>query len=133
MPVMSSVPGNPSAQPATGTSTVLTTPALVPTRAGSLKIRLIEPAPPGINILSYGFYPRLGLPLIGAALKAAGHDVLIYCPQAAPIDRDDVASADLVGISTTTSTAPSAYALADELRAAGAPRDHRRPSPVLRA
>ena len=87
----------------------------------SLKIRLIEPAPPSVNILSYGFYPRLGLPLIGAALKAAGHDVRIYCPQAAPIDRDDVASADLVGISTTTSTAPAAYALADELRAAGLP------------
>ncbi len=86
-----------------------------------LKIRLIEPAPPSVNILSYGFYPRLGLPLIGAALKAAGHDVRIYCPQAAPIDRDDVSSADLVGISTTTSTAPSAYALADELRAAGLP------------
>ena len=86
-----------------------------------LKIRLIEPAPPSVNILSYGFYPRLGLPLIGAALKAAGHDVRIYCPQAAPIDRDDVSSADLVGISTTTSTAPGAYALADELRAAGLP------------
>ncbi|HJW76757.1 MAG TPA: radical SAM protein, partial [Thermoleophilia bacterium] len=88
-------------------------------RTRSLKIRLIEPAPPSINILSYGFFPRLGLPVIGAALKAAGHDVLIYCPQAAPIDRDDVASADLVGISTTTSTAPAAFALADELRAAG--------------
>ena len=86
-----------------------------------MKIRLIEPAPPSINILSYGFYPRLGLPLIGAALKAAGHDVRIYAPQAAPIDRADVASADLVGISTTTSTAPTAYALADELRAAGLP------------
>jgi anaerobic magnesium-protoporphyrin IX monomethyl ester cyclase len=92
-----------------------------PARSGGLKIRLIEPAPPSINLLSYGFYPRLGLPLIGAALKAAGHDVRIYCPQAAPIDRRDIASADLVGISTTTSTAPSAYALADELRAAGIP------------
>ncbi len=86
-----------------------------------MKIRLIEPAPPSINILSYGFYPRLGLPLIGAALKAAGHDVRIYCLQAAPIDAADVAGADLVGISTTTSTAPAAYALADELRAAGLP------------
>jgi anaerobic magnesium-protoporphyrin IX monomethyl ester cyclase len=89
--------------------------------SGVLKIRLIEPAPPSINILSYGFYPRLGLPLIGAALKAAGHDVRIYCPQAAPIDRHDIASADLVGISTTTSTAPAAFALADEVRAAGIP------------
>ncbi len=86
-----------------------------------MKIRLIEPAPASVNILSYAFYPRLGLPLIGAALKAAGHDVRIYCPQAAPIDRADVAGADLVGISTTTSTAPAAYALADELRAAGLP------------
>jgi radical SAM superfamily enzyme YgiQ (UPF0313 family) len=89
-------------------------------REGDLvKIRLIEPAPPSVNILSYGFYPRLGLPLIGATLKAAGHDVLIYCPQASPIDLADVAAADLVGISATTSTAPAAYALADELRAAG--------------
>jgi anaerobic magnesium-protoporphyrin IX monomethyl ester cyclase len=84
-----------------------------------VKIRLIEPAPPSVNILSYGFYPRLGLPLIGAALKAAGHDVRIYCPQVAPIDAADVAESDLVGISSTTSTAPAAYALADELRAAG--------------
>ncbi len=102
-------------------ATVASAPASGTTRSTRLKIRLIEPAPPSINILSYGFYPRLGLPLIGAALKAAGHDVRIYCPQAAPIDRDDVASADLVGISTTTSTAPAAYALADELRAAGLP------------
>jgi anaerobic magnesium-protoporphyrin IX monomethyl ester cyclase len=84
-----------------------------------MKVRLIEPAPPGINILSYAFYPRLGLPIIGAALKAAGHDVRIYAPQAAPLDRADVFSAELVGISTTTSTAPATYALADELRAAG--------------
>jgi anaerobic magnesium-protoporphyrin IX monomethyl ester cyclase len=86
-----------------------------------VKIRLIEPPPPSVNILSYGFYPRLGLPLIGAALKAAGHDVRIYCLQAAPVDTTDVAGADLVGISTTTSTAPGAYALADDLRAAGLP------------
>ncbi len=84
-------------------------------------MRLVEPAAPSINILSYGIYPRLGLPIIGAALKAAGHDVRIYCPQAAPIDRDDLATADLVGISTTTSTAPAAYRLADRLRAAGIP------------
>ena len=92
------------------------------TAAGDiLKIRLIEPAAPSVNILSYGFYPRLGLPLIGAALKQAGHDVRIYCLQAAPLDRADVFEADLVGISTTTSTAPAAYALADDLRAAGPP------------
>ena len=70
---------------------------------------------------SYALYPRLGLPLIGAALKSAGHDVLIYSSKLAPIDERDLAAADLVGISTTTSTAPAAYAMARALRERGVP------------
>ena len=70
---------------------------------------------------SYTFLPRLGLPLIGAGLKAAGHDVVIYCPQFSPIDWDDVLGADLVGISTTTSTAPAAYEIAARVRERGVP------------
>jgi radical SAM superfamily enzyme YgiQ (UPF0313 family) len=54
--------------------------------------------------------------MIGAALVAAGHDVKIYCTDLAPLDWDDVAGADLVGLSTTTSTAPAAYEIADRLR-----------------
>ncbi|HOT23853.1 MAG TPA: radical SAM protein [Thermoleophilia bacterium] len=86
-----------------------------------MKIRLIEPEPPGMNVWSKVFLPRLGLPIIGAALKAAGHDVLIYSPQMAPVDWDDVRSADLVGLSTTTSTAETAYEIADEMRARSIP------------
>ena len=70
---------------------------------------------------SYTFLPRLGLPLIGAGLKAAGHDVVIYCPQFSPIDWDDLLSADLVGISTTTSTAPAGYEIAARVREHGVP------------
>ena len=66
-------------------------------------------------------YPRLGLPMIGAALSAAGHDVCIYCTHLAPVVWDDVYDADLVGFSTTTSTAPAAYGMADDLRARGLP------------
>jgi radical SAM superfamily enzyme YgiQ (UPF0313 family) len=69
-----------------------------------------------MHLWSYTAYPRLGLPMIGAALKAAGHDVRIYAPKTAPIDWDDVHGADVVGISTTTSTAPAAYAMGDDLR-----------------
>jgi len=91
-------------------------------QAGAVvKVRLIEPAPAHIHMWSYTFFPRLGLPMIGAALKAAGHDVVIYCPQLSPIDWDDVDSADVVGISSTTSTAPAAYEMCDRLRAAGVP------------
>ena len=76
-----------------------------------MKIRMIEPEPPDMNVFSMIQLPRLGLPMIGAALTRAGHDVRIYCACVAPIDWDDVAAADLVGISTTTSTAPAAYEL----------------------
>ncbi len=86
-----------------------------------MKIRLIEPAPPVMHLWSYTAYPRLGLPMIGAALKAAGHDVRIYAPKTAPIDWDDVHGADVVGLSTTTSTAPAAYAMGDDLRSRGVP------------
>ena len=86
-----------------------------------MKIRLIEPAPAHLHMWSYTFLPRLGLPLIGAGLKAAGHDVVIYCPQFSPIDWDDVLGADLVGISTTTSTAPAAYEIAARVREHGVP------------
>ncbi len=86
-----------------------------------MKIRLIEPEPPGMHVWAKVLLPRLGLPIIGAALKAAGHDVLIYSPQMAPVDWDDVYSSDLVGLSSTTSTATAAYDMADEARARGIP------------
>jgi radical SAM superfamily enzyme YgiQ (UPF0313 family) len=86
-----------------------------------MKIRLIEPEPPGMHVYAKVNLPRLGLPIIAAALKGHGHDVLIYSPQMAPIDWDDVNSADLVGISSTTSTVPTAYQFADELRERGIP------------
>ena len=62
-----------------------------------MNVRLIEPEAPSLHLWSPLRYPRLGLPMIGAALKRAGHDVRIYCACVAPIDWDDVASADLVG------------------------------------
>jgi anaerobic magnesium-protoporphyrin IX monomethyl ester cyclase len=90
-------------------------------RGVDVRIRLIEPGPPGRNIYSYARYPRLGLPMIGAALHQHGHDIRIYNPQLASIDWRDVYAADLVGLSTITSTAPAAYRYADDLRARGIP------------
>ena len=86
-----------------------------------MKIRLIEPEPPGMHVWAKVLLPRLGLPTIAAALKASGHDVLVYNPTMAPIDWDDVNDADLVGLSSTTSTATTAYQFADELREKGIP------------
>jgi radical SAM superfamily enzyme YgiQ (UPF0313 family) len=86
-----------------------------------MKIRLVEPPAPSMHMWSYSTFPRLGLPMIGAALKAAGHDVRIYCALVKGADWEDVRSADLVGLSTTTSTAHIAYEMADALRARGVP------------
>ena len=86
-----------------------------------MRIRLVEPRPPGRNVYDLALLPRLGLPLIGAMLTEAGHDVRIYCETLAPVDLDDCLNADLVGISSTTATAPAAYRLADLLSDANVP------------
>ncbi|HUY30302.1 MAG TPA: cobalamin-dependent protein [Acidimicrobiales bacterium] len=86
-----------------------------------LRIRLVEPRPAGHNVYDLVLLPRLGLPLMGAMLRAEGHDVRIYCEVLSPVDLGDCLAADLVGISSTTATSPAAYRLADVLGAAGVP------------
>ena len=86
-----------------------------------MKIRLIEPDSPSMHLWSQSYFVRLGLPMIGATLKAQGHDVVIYHPHLAPIDWDDIYTADLVGLTSTTSTTPASYEIADDLRWRGIP------------
>jgi anaerobic magnesium-protoporphyrin IX monomethyl ester cyclase len=95
--------------------------ALAQIKEPRVKIRLIEPEPPGMNVFSKVMMPRLGLPAMGAALTSQGHDVSIYVPQFSPVDWNDVLSSDLVGISTTSSTAAAGYQFADRIRARGIP------------
>jgi radical SAM superfamily enzyme YgiQ (UPF0313 family) len=87
----------------------------------ALRIRFIEPAPPGHHVYDHILLPRLGTPLMGAVLATAGHDVRCYCEVLAPVDVADCLAADLIGISSTTSTQQAAYRLAAEFEAAGVP------------
>lgn len=74
------------------------------------KIVLIEPKAPGIHVYSRVALPRLGLPIMAALLKRAGYqDVTMFCETLAPVDQQALLEADLVALSTTTSTAISAY------------------------
>jgi radical SAM superfamily enzyme YgiQ (UPF0313 family) len=86
-----------------------------------VKVCLIEPAPPGMHVYSKVHLPRLGLPTIGAALAAQGHEVRVYVADLEPVDWDDVHDADIVGFSATTSTVVQAYESADGLRRRGIP------------
>ncbi len=80
------------------------------------KIVGIEPSPSGFHVFSAFKLPRLGLPMLGTILRERGYDVKIYCPDIAPINWAEVLSADLVMLSTITSTAPETYHLAKKIK-----------------
>jgi radical SAM superfamily enzyme YgiQ (UPF0313 family) len=85
------------------------------------KIVLVEPKSTHLHVYSRVAIPRLGAVLLGTLARDLGYEVRVYIEDIAPIDMPDVLSADLVGISAITSTAPPTYALADRVRAAGIP------------
>ena len=85
------------------------------------KIVLIEPKAPNLHIYSQYKIPRLGPILLGTMMKERGWEVEVVFEEVKAIDFETLKAADLVGISSITSTAPRAYALADKLRQAGVP------------
>ena len=85
------------------------------------KIVFIEPQAPNLHIFSQFPLPRLGGLILGTIMKERGWEVELFVEEMRKIDYDVVAAADLVGISTITSTAPRAYAIADRVRAMGIP------------
>ncbi|MFB3895087.1 MAG: radical SAM protein [bacterium] len=80
------------------------------------KIVFIEPKSPAKHIFSLANIPRLGTLLLGTILKQRGYEVRVYIEDMVKLDHADIISADMVGISTITSTAPRAYYLADKIR-----------------
>jgi radical SAM superfamily enzyme YgiQ (UPF0313 family) len=86
-----------------------------------VRIILIEPAAPGFHVYSFIKQLRLGLPLLGALMKQRGHEVRVYAESLSELDWEDILSADLVGVSSTTSTAVRAYRYAQRVRDAGIP------------
>lgn len=85
------------------------------------KIAFVEPKSTHLHVYSRVCIPRLGSVLLGTIMRNKGYDVRVYIEDIAPIDMAEVMSADFVGISTLTSTAPQSYRLADQVRAAGIP------------
>jgi radical SAM superfamily enzyme YgiQ (UPF0313 family) len=83
------------------------------------RVVMVEPRAPGAHIYSRYHLPRLGLPILGAIARGRGLDVRVFLEEMKPVDRAGLAGADLVCISTITSTAPAAYALARRARALG--------------
>lgn len=80
------------------------------------KIVMIEPNPPGAHVFKRMALPRLGAVILGTILRNNGFTVKVYVECIEEIDIADLLTADLIGISTITSTAPRAYELAELLR-----------------
>ena len=85
------------------------------------KIILIEPKTRKGHVYSTVRMPRLGLPLLGTQLKEAGYDVCIYVAHSNNLPWPKILEADLVGISTTSSTSREAYRIAGALRSRNIP------------
>jgi radical SAM superfamily enzyme YgiQ (UPF0313 family) len=85
------------------------------------KIVFVEPKSTHLHVYSRVCIPRLGSVLLGTIMRNKGYDVRVYIEDMAPVDMGEVMSADFVGVSTLTSTAPQSYRLADQVRAAGIP------------
>ncbi len=83
------------------------------------KIVFVEPKSTHLHVYSRVAIPRLGSVLLGTIMRNKGYDVRVYIEDIAPIDMGELLSADLVGISAITSTAPQSYRLADQVRANG--------------
>jgi radical SAM superfamily enzyme YgiQ (UPF0313 family) len=85
------------------------------------KIVFIEPKAPDLHIYSRFKLPRLGLLILGTLMRDRGWEVDWIFEEIRSIDFKKIATADMVGISTITSTAPRAYLIADRVRQAGIP------------
>ncbi len=83
------------------------------------EVHFIEARSPGAHVFSAFPIPRLGTILLATILKARGYRTRVYIEDVARPDWAALEKADVVGISSTTSTAPRAYALADGFRARG--------------
>ncbi len=85
------------------------------------KIIFVEPKPPDYHVFTRMPMPRLGTILLGTMLKEAGYEVRSYVEEFAELDVEDLLSADAVGISTITSTAPRAFEIARQVKKRGIP------------
>ncbi len=85
-----------------------------------MKILFIEPRSPAEHVFSMSKIPRLGTVILGTIMRDLGHQVRVLVEEiGGEAKAADLAWADLVGISTITSTAPRAYALGDLARRSG--------------
>jgi len=79
-------------------------------------IYFIEAKSPGAHIYSRTALPRLGTILLSTILKGKGYNAKTFIEDISEPDWKELEKADLIGISSITSTAPRAFKLASRFR-----------------
>ena len=73
---------------------------------------LIEPRSPAEHVFSRARIPRLGTILLGTMLRNQGYEARVIIEETSgPVTNADLGWADMVGISSITSTIPRAFSL----------------------
>jgi len=84
------------------------------------RIILIEPRSPAEHVFSRARIPRLGTILLGTMLRDQGYEARIIVEETSgSVTEDDLRWADMVGISSITSTIPRAFHLGDRAKELG--------------
>ncbi|MBI5027210.1 MAG: B12-binding domain-containing radical SAM protein [Nitrospirae bacterium] len=84
-------------------------------------IYFIEAKSPGAHIFSRKPFPRLGTILLATILRDRGYNTKVFIEDLSEPDWKTLEEADIIGISTITSTAPRAYQLAKKFSEKGIP------------
>ncbi|MEW6675548.1 MAG: radical SAM protein [Nitrospirota bacterium] len=84
-------------------------------------IYFIEAKSPGAHIYSRTPFPRLGTVLLATILKERGYNSKVFIEDISEPDWKALKEADIIGISSITSTAPRAFHLAKRFRSIGIP------------
>jgi len=80
------------------------------------KIYFIEAKSPGAHIFSKTVLPRLGSILLATIMKSRGYETKVFIEDISALDWKDIEDADMICISSITSTAPRAYQIAQRLK-----------------
>jgi len=80
------------------------------------KIVLIETKSPGLHVFSAAKLPRIGVSILATILNKSGFKVKTYAEDLVAVDFNEIKDADLVGISSITSTSTRSYKLISEIK-----------------
>lgn len=83
------------------------------------KVALVEVTSPLTHAYSKIYFPRVGIPTMGAILKKLGYNCDLWFQSMSDFKEEKLQQYDIVGLGSLSNTIPEAYRLADSLKQKG--------------